>query len=292
MPSDTLISFTWFVQIRSMKLYQKHHLCSQSKRMQEGGILCWCGYKICIVLEHWLSRAGKGYSNHCQVSLLVSTWFYQINIKKKTVLLNDRCSSTNLTQNGLLPVSMLLKCDASATRKSNSPIFWGHPQYIITGRNDSSDSWTLVAFFCLGSHFAICPWTYELEYCVGDKVKASDPKVEAVYGGVIEEERLNEGCLSSGEQLQGMRCLFIMVLDEELAWLSVNDMKPQIASLETSSKHHNCVITPAGEKAISVKTIFSLIGSQNYSMDKSHSSEGYSCRTGSFHFSDVLKEGQ
>lgn len=96
--------------------------------------------------------------------------------------------------------------------------------------------------------FTLCPCTYELEHYPGDAGKATDPTVHAMHGWVIEEECLNGCCLSSGEQLCGMRCLFIMILDEELAWLSVNDMNTQTASLETSSKHHDCVITPAGEK--------------------------------------------
>lgn len=97
-------------------------------------------------------------------------------------------------------------------------------------------------------HFTLCPCTYELEHYPGDAGKAADPTVNAMHGWVIEEECLNGCCLSSGGQLCGMRCLFIMILDEELAWLSVNGMNTQTASLETSSKHHDCIITPAGEK--------------------------------------------
>lgn len=51
-------------------------------------------------------------------------------------------------------------------------------------------------------------------------------------------------------------------------------MKPQIACPETPRKHHNGVVSPAGGKAVGVKTIFSLTGSSNDSMDKSCSSEG------------------
>jgi len=65
---------------------------------------------------------------------------YEIKNKKKRVLMDNRRFSTNLTQHGLLPGSKPLKCDVSATRKSDFPVFWGHPQYLIIGRNDSSDS--------------------------------------------------------------------------------------------------------------------------------------------------------
>lgn len=99
---------------------------------------------------------------------------YQIKMKKKTVLLDDRCFSTY--QHGLLPDSRLFKYNFNTTRKSNFPIFWGHPEDIIKGKNGSSDSWTLVALFCLGLHFAMCPWTYESEDYVGGTVKVMTPK--------------------------------------------------------------------------------------------------------------------
>lgn len=146
---------------------------------------------------------------------------------------------------------MFLKGDVSAQHRVTSLPFWGHPCYITVARKRSSKRGNLMALFCPGlisSHFAICPWTYELEHYLGGAVKATDPTGKAVCGWVIEEECMNGCCLSSGKQLCGMCCLFIMILDEGLAWLSVNDMKTQIASLETSSKHHDCVITPAGEK--------------------------------------------
>lgn len=86
-----------------------------------------------------------------------------------------------------------------------------------TGISDSSNPQTMVALFWPGLCCAIRPRRYESECYVGDTVKVTNPKTEAAYGQVIEEECLNEGCLSSREHLCGMRCLFIMILDEELA---------------------------------------------------------------------------
>lgn len=55
---------------------------------------------------------------------------------------------------------------------------------------------------------------------------------------------------------------------------SANDAKPQTASPETSRKHHDRVISPAGGKAIGVKTTFRLLGSSNDSVDKPCGSGG------------------
>lgn len=88
-----------------------------------------------------------------------STWFYQAELQKKTVLLDGRCFSTHLTRHSHLPVSRLLKRDASTRRKKQFPHILETP----TGRSYSSNPWTVVALFCPGSRCAIRPQRYESE---------------------------------------------------------------------------------------------------------------------------------
>lgn len=128
-------------------------------------------------------------------------------------------------------------------------------------KNDSSDPW----WFCSAS---FGEWTGKLHR---RSSQGEWPKAGAVCGWVLEEK---EWRFLHSEQLCGM-CPSpkIMILNEEPAWLSANDTKPQTASPETSHKHHDRVISPAGGKAVGVKTVFSSIGSWNNSMNESCSLE-------------------
>lgn len=69
----------------------------------------------------------------------------------------------------------------------------GHPYCIIPGK--------MTALPCGG--FVLFRLENELEYCVGDPAKGTDPKAGAVCGGVLKDKWLREGSLSS-EQLCGV----------------------------------------------------------------------------------------